>query len=146
MANKKGIINLNYNLKNRSEEQTLVYLIGYFNGRFKVSTTQSVYVKTWDNEKQRCIISTNFSDRINRASRKVNKFLDKLDVAIDKYFMDVYLNKNDKTYFGTPNFIKDRIKLAIEDIVNADKEEEEKKAITPLKFFQSYVNGKSRAN
>ena len=76
MAHKKGIINLNYNLKDKSEEQTLVYLIGYFNGRFKVSTTRSVYVKTWDSEKQRCIISTSFADRINRASRKVNKFLD----------------------------------------------------------------------
>ncbi|MBR1463656.1 MAG: tyrosine-type recombinase/integrase [Prevotella sp.] len=139
MANKKGIINLNYNLKDKSEEQTLVYLIGYFNGRFKVSTTRSVYVKTWDSEKQRCIISTSFADRINRASRKVNKFLDDLDAAINKYMADIYLNPNDKSYFGTPNFVKDRVKLAVEDVVNADKEAEEKKAITPLKFFRSYV-------
>ena len=139
MAKKKGIINLNYNLKDKSEEQTLVYLIGYFNGRFKVSTTRSVYVKTWDSEKQRCIISTSFADRINRASRKVNKFLDDLDAAINKYMADIYLNPNDKSYFGTPNFVKDRVKLAVEDVVNADKEAEEKKAITPLKFFRSYV-------
>ena len=139
MANKKGIINLNYNLKDKSEEQTLVYLIGYFNGRFKVSTTRSVYVKTWDSEKQRCIISTSFADRINRASRKVNKFLDDLDAAINKYMADIYLNPDDKSYFGTPNFVKDRVKLAVEDVVNADKEAEEKKAITPLKFFRSYV-------
>ena len=139
MAHKKGIINLNYNLKDKSEEQTLVYLIGYFNGRIKVSTTRSVYVKTWDSEKQRCIISTSFADRINRASRKVNKFLDDLDAAINKYMADIYLNPNDKSYFGTPNFVKDRVKLAVEDVVNADKEAEEKKAITPLKFFRSYV-------
>lgn len=139
MANKKGKINLNYNLKDKSEEQTLVYLIGYFNGRFKVSTTQSVYVKTWNNETQRCITSSIFADRINRASRKVNKFLDDLDAAIDKYMGDIYLNPNDKSYFGTPNFVKDRVKLAVEDVVNADKEAEEKKAITPLKFFRSYV-------
>lgn len=139
MANKRGNINLNYNLKDKSEEQTLVYLIGYFNGRFKVSTTRSVYVKTWDSEKQRCIVSTSFADRINRASRKVNKFLDDLDAAINKYMADIYLNPNDKSYFGTPNFVKDRVKLAVEDVVNADKEEEEKKAITPLKFFRSYV-------
>lgn len=139
MANKKGNINLNYNLKDKSEEQTLVYLIGYFNGRFKVSTTRSVYVKTWDSEKQRCIVSTSFADRINRASRKVNKFLDDLDAAIDKYMSDIYFNPNDKSYFGTPNFVKDRVKLAVEDVVNADKEAEEKKAITPLKFFRSYV-------
>ena len=139
MANKKGKINLNYNLKDKSEEQTLVYLIGYFNGRFKVSTTQSVYVKTWNNETQRCITSSIFADRINRASRKVNKFLDDLDAAIDKYMANVYLNPNDKSYFGTPNFVKDRVKLALQDVVNADKEVEEKKAITPLVFFRSYV-------
>ena len=139
MLNKKGNINLNYNLKDKSEEQTLVYLIGYFNGRFKVSTTRSVYVKTWDSERQRCIISTSFSDRINRASRKVNKFLDDLDAAIDKYMENIYLDSKDKSYFGTPNFLKDRVKLALEDVVNADKEAEEKKAITPLKFFRSYV-------
>lgn len=139
MANKKGKINLNYNLKDKSEEQTLVYIIGFFNGRFKVSTTQSVYVKTWDSKKQRCIISTSFADRINRASRKVNKFLDDLDAAIDKYMSTIYLNRNDKSYFGTPNFVKDRVKLAVEEVVNGDKEEEEKKAITPLKFFRSYV-------
>ena len=131
--------NYNYNLKSKKDEKSLVVIIGYFNGKWTLSTTQSVYVKTWDNEKQRCIISTSFADRINRASRKVNKFLDDLDAAINKYMTDIYLNPNDKSYFGTPNFVKDRVKLAVEDVVNADKEAEEKKAITPLKFFRSYV-------
>lgn len=129
----------NFNLKSKKDEKSLVVVIGYFNGKWTISTTQSVYVKTWDNEKQRCIISTSFADRINRASRKVNKFLDDLDAAIDKYMSAVYLNRNDKSYFGMPKFVKDRVRLAIEDVVNADKEEEEKKAITPLKFFRSYV-------
>ena len=131
--------NYNYNLKSKKDEKSLVVIIGYFNGKWTLSTTQSVYVKTWDNEKQRCIISTSFADRINRASRKVNKFLDDLDAAINKHMADIYLNPNDKSYFGTPQFLKDRVKLAVEDVVNADKEEEEKKAITPLKFFRSYV-------
>lgn len=131
--------NYNYNLKSKKDEKSLVVIIGYFNGKWTLSTTQSVYVKTWDNEKQRCIISTSFADRVNRASRKVNKFLDDLDAAINKHMADIYLNPNDKSYFGTPQFVKDRVKLAVEDVVNADKEEEEKKAITPLKFFRSYV-------
>lgn len=129
----------NYNLKSKKDDKSLVVIIGYFNGKWTLSTTQNVYVKTWDNEKQRCTISTSFADRINRASRKVNKFLDDLDAAIDKYMSSVYLNRNDKTYFGTPNYVKDRVKLAVEDVINADKEAEEKKAITPLKFFRSYV-------
>lgn len=131
--------NYNYNLKSKKDEKSLVVIIGYFNGKWTLSTTQSVYVKTWDNEKQRCIISTSFADRINRVSRKVNKFLDDLDAAINKHMADIYLNPNDKSYFGTPQFVKDRVKLAVEDVVNADKEAEEKKAITPLKFFRSYV-------
>lgn len=137
MAKKE--INYNYNLKSKKDEKSLVVVIGYFNGKWTISTTQKVYVKTWDNEKQRCIISTSFADRINRASRKVNKFLDDLDVAINKYMANIYLDPKDKSYFGTPNFVKDRVRLAIEDLVEAEKEEEEKKAITPLKFFRSYV-------
>lgn len=137
MARKK--CKYNYNLKSKKDEKSLVVIIGHFNGKWTVSTTQSVYVKTWDNEKQRCIISTSFTDRINRASRKVNKFLDCLDASIKKCMENIYLDPNDKTYFGTPNYVKDRVRLAVEDVVNADKEAEEKKAITPLKFFRSYV-------
>lgn len=102
MAKKE--INYNYNLKSKKDEKSLVVIIGYFNGKWTLSTTQSVYVKTWDNEKQRCIISTSFADRINRASRKVNKFLDDLDAAINKHMADIYLNPNDKSYFGRHNF------------------------------------------
>ena len=137
MAKKE--INYNYNLKSKKDDKSLVVVIGYFNGKWTISTTQKVYVKTWNVEKQRCIVSTEFSDRINRESRKVNKFLDALDAAINKYMADIYLNPKDKSYFGTPKFVKDRVKLAIEDLVEAEKEEEEKKAITPLKFFRSYV-------
>ena len=71
----------NYNLKTKKEEKSLVVVIGYFNGKWSLSTTQSVYVKTWNVEKQRCNVSTEFSDRINRVSRRVNKFLDELDIA-----------------------------------------------------------------
>lgn len=99
MAHKKGKIKLNYILKDKSEEQTLVFLIGYLDKRFKVSTQQSVWVKTWNNKTQRCIISTEFPDRINRASRKANKFLDSLDAAIDEHF------EKYPPHFSLPNWI-----------------------------------------
>ena len=140
MANKKGKINLNYNLKDKSEEMTLVYLIGYHKKRFKVSTKQNVYVKTWDNSKQRCIVSTGFSERINRVSRRVNKFLDLLDKGIDKYFEDHYFNGSDPTYFGTAEYLKEKIQDVIDRIIEGEKEELNKKAITPLQFFQDYVD------
>lgn len=140
MANKKGKINLNYNLKDKSEEQTLVYLIGYYKKRFKISTKQNVYVKTWSVEKQRCTTSSDFSDRINRASRKVNKFLDALDNGIDKFFEERNgFNANDPTYFGTTDYLKECIQRVIDDLIEGERIEEEKKAITPLKFFRLYV-------
>lgn len=141
MANKKGIINLNYNLKDKSEELTLVYLIGYHKKRFKISTKQYVYVKTWDSENQRCITSSNFADRVNRASRKVNKFLDALDDGIHKFFESRHgFDGNDPSYFGTAEYLKDSIQRVIDDMIKGERKEEEKKKITPLQFFQSYVD------
>ena len=141
MAHKKGKINLNYNLKDKSEEQTLVYLIGYLDKRFKVSTQQSVWVKTWDNKTQRCIVSTEYSDRINRASRKVNKFLDSLDTAIDEHF-EKYPPRFDlpNWLFNKADNFKTIIQRIIDEQVNGERKEEEKKRITPLQFFQSYVD------
>ena len=141
MANKKGIINLNYNLKDKSEELTLVYLIGFHKKRFKISTKQYVYVKTWDSENQRCITSSNFADRVNRASRKVNKFLDAIDDGIHKFFESRHgFNGNDPSYFGTAEYLKDSIQRVIDDLIEGERKEEEKKSITPLQFFQSYVD------
>ena len=141
MANKKGKINLNYNLKNKSEELTLVYLIGYHKKRFKISTKQYVYVKTWDSESQRCVTSSNFADRVNRMSRKVNKFLDALDNGIHKFFESRHgFDGNDPSYFGTAEYLKDSIQRVIDDLIEGERKEEEKKNITPLQFFQSYVD------
>ena len=141
MANKKGKINLNYNLKDKSDETSLVYLIGYHKKRFKISTKQKIYVRTWNIEKQRCDISTAFSDRINRVSRKVNKFLNALDNAIKKYFGEQHrFDGSDTTYFGTSEYLKDCIQRIIDELINGEREEEEKKHITPLQFFQSYVD------
>lgn len=141
MAQKKGRINLNYNLKDKSEEQTLVYMIGYLDKRFKVSTQQSVWVKTWDNKTQRCIVSTEYSDRINRASRKVNKFLDSLDTAIDEHF-EKYPPRFDlpNWLFNKADNFKTIIQRIIDEQVSGERKEEEKKKITPLQFFQSYVD------
>lgn len=141
MAHKKGRMNLNYNLKSKSKEQSLVYLIGYLDKRFKVSTKQSVYVKTWNNKKQRCIISTEFTDRINRTSRKVNKFLDSLNAAINEHF-EKYPPHFDWTnwYFNKADTFKTIIQQIIDEQVSGERREEEKKKITPLQFFKFYVD------
>ncbi len=141
MANKKGKINLNYNLKDKSEEQTLVNLILYFKKRIKISTKQNVYVKTWNLEKQRCTKSSDFSQRVNRQSSKVNRFLDALDEEITNYFKEEHkFDANDSSYFGTADYLKDCIQRIIDDLIEGEKKEEEKKSITPLQFFQHYVD------
>lgn len=141
MANKKGTINLNYNLKDKSEQKTLVYLIGYLDKRFKVSTQQSVWVNTWDNKTQRCIISTSYSDRINRESRKVNKFLDNLDKAIDEHFEKYPPHFDlDNWLFNKAEYFKGIIQRIIDEQVSGEREEEERKMTTPLMFFQMYVD------
>lgn len=145
MGKRKGIIALNYNLKDKSEETTLVYVIGYHRKkRFKVSTKQSVYVATWNHEKQRCEISTLYADRVNRHSRKVNKFLNALDKGIVEYFKKYSFNEDNPNYYGSPEYLKASLQRIIDDIIEGEKKEEEKKSITPLQFFQSYVDNMNR--
>lgn len=139
MANKKGRINLNYYLKDKSSEYTLLYLVGYHRRRFKISTRQTVYVKSWDSVKQRCIISTAYHDRVNRIGRKVNKFLDNLDKNITEYFTKCPFHADDVSYFGTPEYLKKCILNVLDDMLEHERVENEKKIITPLQFFQSYV-------
>ena len=132
---------LNYNLKDKSSEYSLVYIIGYLDKRFKVSTQQKVYSNAWDTKSQRCIISTAFPDKINRLSKKINKFLDGLDKAIDEDF-EKYPPRFDESnwYFGKADKFKEILQSIIERLINGVKAEEEKMSITPLEFFSNYVN------
>ena len=141
MANKKGTLNLNYNLKSKKEDWSLVVIVGYLDKRFKVSTQQSVYVKAWNTQKQRCIDSTEFPDRINRSSRKVNKFLDKLDKSIKEHFEKYppHFDMSNWVFNKAENF-KTIIQKLVEEQVSGERIEEEKKSITPLQFFQSYID------
>lgn len=136
---KNGRINLNYYLKDKSSEYTLLYLVGYHRRRFKISTRQTVYVKSWDSVKQRCIISTAYPHRINRTGRKVNKFLDNLDKNITEYFAKCPFHADDVSYLGTPEYLKKCIRNVLDDMLEHERVENEKKIITPLQFFQSYV-------
>lgn len=136
---KKGRINLNYYLKDKSKDITLLYLVGFHRKRFKISTKQNVYVKTWDAAKQRCVISTAYTDRINRAGRRLNKFLDNLDKNITEYFTKCPFHADDVSYFGAPEYLKKCVQTVIDDMLQSERIENEKKVITPLQFFQSYV-------
>ena len=68
---------LKFTLKDTKEKQTLLYAVCYHESkRIKVSTGLKVVSEAWNAKMQRCEISSRFTERVNRASRKVNKLLD----------------------------------------------------------------------
>lgn len=132
-------IRIKFNLKEPKKEKSLILIFCRWNKKsVKVSAKQSVETKTWDLKTQRCFTSDKFADRVNRHSRKVNKCIEELKKRMDKYFQ---LNDPDKSYGGmSPEYlVKSQIQRAVDSIINKEKEEEEKKKITPLHFFAEYV-------
>lgn len=177
---------LKFTLKDTKEKQTLLYAVCYHESkRIKVSTGLKVVSETWNTKMQRCEISSRFTERMNRASRKVNKLLDsilvewkkvadgldsvianwkirneKINAYIDKlqtkkmvtisqmqFVNAVKEQENGKS--GTirvqpksntqENLIKEKVAAVIYKVIKADEQEEEKKQITPLQYFDKYV-------
>ncbi len=147
MAKRKHTINLNYNLKSKSDDWSLVVLVVYLDKRIKVSTQQSAYVKAWNSEKKRCDTGSIYPERVNRASRKLNKFLNALDESLETLFKQhpFYLEKPNffqqlGTYlYSDSDYVKKVIQNIIKKLIDGERIEEEKKRITPLQFFQTYV-------
>ena len=76
---------MKFTLKDTKEKQTLLYAVCYHESkRIKVSTGLKVVSETWNTKMQRCEISSRFTERMNRASRKVNKLLDSILVEWKK--------------------------------------------------------------
>ena len=148
MAYKTGKINLNYNLKSKTDKWSLVILVIYLDKRIKISTKQVAYVDAWDNKKKRCVTSSNYTDRINRASRKLNKFLDTLDISLKDLFDQHPFHLDNPNIFQTlgkylysdSDYVKKAIQKIIQNQIYGEVKEEEKKIITPLQFFKLYVD------
>ena len=120
-------VHINYTLKEPKKEELLLYVRCRWNSNYvKVSTRQQVIVATWDNTQQLCITSKEkFTDRTNRQSPKVNKFLKELSTRLTSYF-----NSKDFDYDTTPQeIVKSRIQGLIEVFVNENKSSDEKKRI-----------------
>lgn len=129
---------LKYNLKDK-EPQTLLYACCYYEKkRIKVSTGLKVFSETWSVDMQRCEISNKFSERMNRAGRKVNRFLDEVD-AEWKHYIETNDPRTKCGYTAKPDFVKHTIEYIIEKYHKQEKEQKEKAKITPLSFFTQYV-------
>lgn len=177
---------MKFTLKDTKEKQTLLYAVCYHESkRIKVSTGLKVVSETWNTKMQRCEISSRFTERMNRASRKVNKLLDSILVEWKKVAdgldsvianwkirnekINAYIDKLPTKKMGAisqlqsvnavkeqengksgtiriqpksntqENLIKEKVAAVIHKVIKADEKEEEKKQITPLQFFDKYV-------
>jgi len=104
------------------------------NQQIRLSTRQKVIVKTWDAKKQLCITSKEkYPARINQISKKTNAFLEQLSSKLIEFY--------EENYSGSMSMEKAKtsIKRMIDDLVEKDKEKEEKKKATPMRFFEEYI-------
>lgn len=131
---------LKFTLKDTKEKQTLLYAVCYHESkRIKVSTGLKVVSETWNAKMQRCEISSRFTERVNRASRKVNKLL---DAIIEKWKWATEQGNmlwRESKRFTREEVIKGDLAHIISQVMKADEKEEAKKQITPLDYFDKYV-------
>ena len=134
--------NFNFNLKSTRdpESEQLLYVITIFKKeRVKVSIGKKVLVKCWNVKEQRCIISTEFSEQINRYNKRINKFLSKLQEDLEHEFS---INNNFEYHegpCGSKEYIKHLISYAIDKLTGKEQDEIKKKRTTPLEFFKGYI-------
>lgn len=137
----KKIQTCNFNLKSVSnpESEELIYFISIVDGvKVKISTGQKALVKTWNKELQRCNTGSLYTERENRHSKRVNKYLDWLVEVAAKAWKNYKESVNPN--YKTPAHFKWIIQYAIERKDKEIQEEEKKALVTPLQFFQQYID------
>lgn len=131
-------VKFTFNLKEPQSEESLLMLICRWDSQpIKLSTRQRVFVATWNNKKQLCITSKElFPPRINRHSKTVNEFLERLSSRL----IDFY----DENYSSSISSLqaKNSIKGLIDELVENDRIEGEKRKVTPIHFFEEYIEKK----
>lgn len=131
-------LKFNFNLKEpKKQESLLMFLCRWNNQQIKVSTKQRVVVATWDMENQTCIISKDrFTPRVNKQSKRINGFIKDLSDAFIRYYDESYdcsiSNESAKL----------SIQKIIESILDKVKEQDERLKMTPLHFFEDYIERK----
>lgn len=131
---------LKFTLKDAKEKQTLLYAVCYHDSkRIKVSTGLKVVSETWSAKMQRCEISSRFTERVNRASRKVNKLLDEILEKWKRTTEEGNTLWRQSKLHTREEIIKGDLAYIVSRVMKAEEEEEEKKQITPLQYFDKYV-------
>jgi hypothetical protein len=88
-------------------------------------------------KKQLCITSPEmFSPRVNRQSKKINVYLGQLSARLNQFYDENYSSSL------SLNQAKSAIQKLIEEILVIDKEKEKRIKMTPIQFFEEYVEKK----
>lgn len=131
---------LKFTLKDTKEKQTLLYAVCYHESkRIKVSTGLKVVSETWNTKMQRCEISSRFTERMNRASRKVNKLLEAILERWKRITEEGNTLWRESKFSTRDEIIKSDLAYIVKRVIRAEEEEEERKQITPLQYFDKYV-------
>jgi len=132
------VVKFNFNLKSpQKEESLLMFLCRWNNQQIKVSTKHRVVVSTWDSENQICIVSKErFSSRVNKQSKRVNRFINELSEVIVAFYEESY----------DISISIESAKLSIQEIIDSilkkGQEQDERLKMTPLSFFEDYIERK----
>lgn len=132
---------VNFNLKSKTrDEELIICLITYRGERIKISTKQVAPVKNWDTKAQRCIVNDTITERERRKNKRINKLLD----AIEDKFSSIIESKSYRFYDNedTSKNLKMVLNYFLKPILNEDKKEKEAENITPLLFFEKFINQK----
>ena len=131
-------LRIKFNLKEPQKEESLLMLLCRLdNQQIKISTKQRAIVSAWDNKKQLCITSREkFPPRINRISKKINAFIEDVSAKLTLFY--------DEEYRSSMSFdqVKKHIQEIIDDILDVDKEKDERLKMTPIQFFEEYIEKK----
>ena len=118
----------------------MILLFCRWNGNLvKLSTRHRIECKTWNAEKQRCVVSkSKFCESTNAVCESTNRFLKELMEAIHSY-VD---SENFHETITTPSTAKEHIERQIESLVDAEEQKLMKLQQTPIEFFKEYVERK----
>ena len=118
----------------------MILLFCRWNGNLvKLSTRHRIECKTWNAEKQRCVVSkSKFCENTNAVCESTNRFLKELMEAIHSY-VD---SENFHETITTPSTAKEHIERQIESLVDAEEQKLMKLQQTPIEFFKEYVERK----
>lgn len=131
---------ITFNLKEPNKAESLILLFCRWNGNLvKLSTRHRIECKTWNAEKQRCVVSkSKFCESTNAVCESTNRFLKELMEAIHSY-VD---SENFHETITTPSTAKEHIERQIESLVDAEEQKLMKLQQTPIEFFKEYVERK----